>query len=174
MTKRFLLTVLLSKFFQRAYFLNVQGRKLDFHRNFLTLFPVQNFQHNFFQFLLGLTNASCLREIEKKMLIQNFRGITTSIMVFFRFWGGPTGPRTPLFVWNFYYFNIILRKIKSIYVAGKCPRHPFLNFLDPPLKKGYPVSRDRDCGLNVETKIRSFPVSVSLKSVAWSAWNIYS
>ena len=72
MTKRFLLTVLLSKFFQRAYFLNVQGRKLDFHRNFLTLFPVQNFQHNFFQFLLGLTNASCLREIEKKYAYTKF------------------------------------------------------------------------------------------------------
>ena len=34
---------------------------------------------------------------------------------------------------NFYYFNTILRKIKSIYVAGKCPGHPFLNFLDLPL-----------------------------------------
>ena len=32
-----------------------------------------------------------------------------------------------------YYFYRILRKIKSIYKAGKCPGHPCLNFLDPPL-----------------------------------------
>lgn len=81
MTKRFLLTVLLSKFFQRAYSLNVQGRKLDFHRIFLHYFPSKIFSIIFFQFLLGLTNASCPREIEK-MLIQNFGGITKSIMVF--------------------------------------------------------------------------------------------
>ena len=30
-------------------------------------------------------------------------------------------------------FSRILSKIKSIYIAGKCPGHPFLNFLDPPL-----------------------------------------
>ena len=32
-----------------------------------------------------------------------------------------------------YYFYRILRKIKSVYKAGKCPSHPFLNFLDSPL-----------------------------------------
>ena len=30
-------------------------------------------------------------------------------------------------------FSGILSKIKSIYIAGKCPGHPFLNILDPPL-----------------------------------------
>ena len=30
-------------------------------------------------------------------------------------------------------FSRIIRKIKSIYIAGKCPSHPFLNFLYPPL-----------------------------------------
>ena len=135
MTKRFLLTVLLSKFFQRAYFLNVQGRKLDFHRNFLTLFPVQNFQHNFFSISLGTYKRLMPKRNWKKMLIQNFGGITTSIMVFFRFWGGPTGPRTPLFVWNFYYFNIILRKIKSIYVAGSVLATPFWIFWIRPWKR---------------------------------------
>ena len=31
------------------------------------------------------------------------------------------------------YFYRILRKIKSIYIAGKRSGHPFLNFLDPPM-----------------------------------------
>ena len=35
------------------------------------------------------------------------------------------------------YFYRILRKIKSIYIAGKCLGHPFLNFLDPPMSVTY-------------------------------------
>ena len=101
--------------------------------HFLTLFPVQNFQHNFFQFLLGLTNASCPRETEKKMLIQNFGGITKSIMVFWEnrtdFGEGRRDRGHPFQCLNFYYFNTILRKIKSIYVAGwKVSRPPLSEF----------------------------------------------
>ena len=45
------------------------------------------------------------------------------------------GPKGAFFPWiNLYYFYRILRKIKSFYIiiAGKCPSHPFLNFLGPP------------------------------------------
>lgn len=51
----------------------------------------------------------------------------------FRSW--PSGPRALLFfLRNFVLlFQKILSKINRIYSAGKCPGHPFLNFLDPPL-----------------------------------------
>jgi len=71
MTKRFLLTVLLDKLFQRAYFLNVQDGKLDFDRIFFTVFPVQNFQHSFFDFSWDLQTPHAQENL-KKMLIQNF------------------------------------------------------------------------------------------------------
>ena len=54
-------------------------------------------------------------------------------------WGGfrswPSGPRALLFfLRNFVLlFQKILSRIHRTYSAGKCPGHPFLNFLDPPL-----------------------------------------
>ena len=51
------------------------------------------------------------------------------------FRGWPSGPRAlRFFLRNFVLlFQKILSKINRIYSAGKCPGHPFLNFLDPPL-----------------------------------------
>lgn len=51
----------------------------------------------------------------------------------FRSW--PSGPRAlRFFLRNFVLlFQKILSKINRIYSDGKCPRHPFLNFLDPSL-----------------------------------------
>lgn len=46
--------------------------------------------------------------------------------------GWPSGPQPPLCLWNFVSFLIILSKIYSNYIAGKCLSCPFLNFLDPP------------------------------------------
>ena len=45
-------------------------------------------------------------------------------------WGGLRGQQQPLFS---KIFLRILSRIKSIYIAGKCPDHPFLNFLDSPI-----------------------------------------
>ena len=44
------------------------------------------------------------------------------------------GGRGHLFFFEIlYYFYRIFRKIKNIYIAGKCPGHALLNFLVPPL-----------------------------------------
>ena len=49
------------------------------------------------------------------------------------FRSGPRELRHPFFFKILYYFYRILRKKESIYIAGKCSGHLFLNFLDPPL-----------------------------------------
>ena len=81
MTKRFLLTFLLNKLFQRAYFLNVQGGKLDFDRIFLQYFPSKIFSIIFFNFSWDLQTPHAQEKL-KKMLIQNLGGTTKGIMVF--------------------------------------------------------------------------------------------
>ena len=48
--------------------------------------------------------------------------------------GWAEGPAATPFFDILCYFYRILRKIKIIYIACKCPGYPFLNFLDPPLK----------------------------------------
>ena len=57
-------------------------------------------------------------------------------------------------------FSRILSKMKSIYRAGKCPGHPFLNFLDPSLNAS-PLSSEeaslycREAGEKVEGSARA-------------------
>ena len=50
---------------------------------------------------------------------------------------GREGLGHPFFFEILCYFYRILRKVKSIYIAGKCLGHPFLNFLDPPMSATY-------------------------------------
>ena len=148
MTKRFLLTVLLDKRCQRAYFLNVQGGKLDFDRIFLQYFPSKIFSTIFFNFSWDLQKRHAQEKLKKNAYTKFWRDNKEYYIILGkqdRFWGGPTGPRKPLFVWNVYYFNTILRKIKSIYVAGwKVSRPPLSEFSgSAPVKRLSSFSRSR-------------------------------
>ena len=50
---------------------------------------------------------------------------------------GREGLGHPFFFEILCYFYRILRKVKSIYIAGKCLGHPFLNSLDPRMSVTY-------------------------------------
>ena len=75
---------------------------------------------------------------------------------------GRGGRDHPFFFEILYHSYRILRKKESIYIAGKCPGHLSLNFLDPPL------------GLIIKWPERCVLESVQAKLPAEKFWTIPS